>query len=132
MTLLVRLLTIGGLLFCFTGCKSDGILRITHISPKDGPYTGSDPVTIHGSGFQKGATRGVKVYFEVDGKSKSASVLRFDGSTRIIVDPPGGQIGEVADLLVIFEDGRSLSLPKAYTYTDPSAGYGIDEMVGKQ
>jgi hypothetical protein len=36
----------------------------------------------------------------------------------MIVEAPGGKVGEKVDVLIIFEPGGEIKLPKAYTFID--------------
>ncbi len=99
------------------GCKGDTKLTITEIYPVRGPYTGGDPVTIHGTGFQTPSPQGVKVYF---GK-RPAKPPVIMSDTELRVEPPAGEINQVVDIDVVFDDARSAKLPQAYKYVDPIA-----------
>ncbi len=103
-----------------TGCEKKEGLRITGIDPKTGPYTGGTVVTVHGSGFQEGGVKGLKVYFG----EKEASRVYIDGDDKIKVEPPPGEVDQTVDLLFLFDDARKLEYPKAYTYQDfaPTSG----------
>jgi hypothetical protein len=122
----VLLAGIGLLALAATGCSKDEGLKIKRISPKSGPAAGGDPVTIYGSGFQKGGTLDVRVFF---GK-KRATVVGFNGDSELVVRPPGGKIGSVVDITVQFGDSRYKEIKKAYTYIDPRAGFGVDTLTG--
>lgn len=117
---------LGLLALAATGCSKDEGLKIKRISPKSGPSAGGDPVTIYGSGFQKGGTLDVRVFF---GK-KRAHVMGFDGDSKLVVRPPGGKIGEVVDVTIQFGDSRYKEIKNAYTYIDPRAGFGVDTLTG--
>ena len=134
----MRIIRAGGLgvtiavafIIALTGCEKQDKLQITKIEPRQGPFNGQDPVTIFGTGFQQGAAKGVKVYFEIaNKKAREARILRFEGNSKLLVEPPGAEEGDVADVLIVFEDGRQLTYPKAYQYTKPTTAYGVD-MVG--
>jgi hypothetical protein len=96
-------------------CSEKKELGVSKIYPTRGPYIGGDPVTISGTGFRP--TQGITVYF---GKNKSRPpVIKENG--EIVVDPPAGTIGEQVDVEIVFDDARTLKIPKAYTYIDPTA-----------
>lgn len=107
------------------GCGEDEALKITSVEPEVGTYEGGDVVTIHGSGFQAGGAKGVKVYFG----GRSAKILRFEGNDELKVESPAGTKGEVVDILVVFDDARRHTYPKAFTYTDPAAGFGVEALT---
>ena len=97
------------------GCSEKKELGVRDIYPKRGPYIGGDPVTISGSGFTP--TQGITVYF---GKNKARPpIIKENG--EIVVDPPAGEIGQVVDVEIVLDDARTLKIPKAYTYIDPTA-----------
>jgi hypothetical protein len=108
-----------------TGCEKKSGLRITGIDPKNGPYTGGTLVTVHGSGFQEGGVKGLKVYFG----EKEATRVYIDGDDKIKVEPPPGEIDQTVDLLFLFDDARKLEYPKAYTYQDFTNTLGADALV---
>ena len=96
-------------------CSDKKELGVSKIYPTRGPYIGGDPVTISGTGFTP--TQGITVYF---GKNKARPpVIKENG--EIVVDPPAGTIGEQVDVEIVFDDARTLKIPKAYTYIDPTA-----------
>lgn len=114
----VQALLAGFLLFgslcVLSACNEKKELAVTKIYPKRGPYLGGDPVTISGSGFSP--TQGIKVYF---GKRPAGPpVIKETG--EIIVEPPAGEVGQTVDVEIVFDDARTLKIPKAYTYFDPT------------
>ena len=110
--LLAGLLVFGSL--TTVACNEKKELSVTKIYPKRGPYLGGDPVTISGSGFSP--TQGIKVYF---GKRPAGPpVIKETG--EIIVDPPAGEVGQTVDVEIVFDDARTLKIPNAYTYFDPT------------
>jgi hypothetical protein len=94
------------------GCSKDEGLKITGIEPKTGDLAGGQVVTITGSGFQSGGTRGVKVYFG----NRSAKIRGFSGDDELRVEAPGGKEGEVVDIEIIFDDSRRNKITKAFKY----------------
>jgi hypothetical protein len=113
------------LALAMTGCEKKEGLRITGIDPKTGPYTGGTIVTVHGSGFQEGGVKGVKVYFG----EKEATRVYIDGDDKIKVEPPAGEIDQTVDLLFLFDDARKLEYPKAYTYQDFAKTTGAEALA---
>ena len=109
-------------------CEEKKGLRITGFEPKNGPYTGGDPVVFKGSGFTADGVRGVEIWFG-DRRGKN---VRFRGDSEMIVDTPGGAVGEVVDITVRFDSGRTKKYSKAYSYIDPAAGFGVGELTEKQ
>ena len=103
-------------------------LRITGLEPKAGPHTGGDTVTIYGSGFTSDGAKGVEVWF---GKKRGRNI-RFRGDTKLVVEAPGGSIGEVVDVIIVFDDARQKPIKDAYTYIDPGQGFTVDELTDKQ
>ena len=98
------------------GCSEGSTkLSVTGLRPKVGPMYGGDPVTITGSGFQTPGPQGMKVYF---GKKEAKRVVLVS-DTELRVEPPPGEVDEVVDVEVVFDDARAAKLPKAYKYIDP-------------
>ena len=112
--LLVALAAVPAFLVGLAGCEQKKELAVTKIYPKRGPYMGGDPVTISGSGFSP--TQGITVYF---GKNKAkAPIIKENG--EIVVEPPAGENGATVDVEIVFDDARTLKIPQAYTYFDPT------------
>jgi len=127
-TYLAAILAVLALITLGTACdKEHKGLRITGFEPKTGPYTGGDAVVFTGSGFTADGVQGVEIWFG----HKQGRNVRFRGDTKMIVDAPGGAVGDVVDIKVKFDNGRSRSFPKAYTYIDPAAGFGVDQLTDK-
>ena len=102
------------LLLFVVSCQEKTELAVTKIKPTRGPYIGGDPVTITGTGFKP--SQGITVYF---GKNKAKPpIIRENG--EIVVEPPAGEVGQTVDVEIVFDDARTLKIPKAYTYFDPS------------
>src|SRR5262249_44258868 len=96
-------------------CSEKKELGVSKIYPTRGPYIGGDPVTISGTGFSP--TQGITVYF---GKNKARPpIIKENG--EIVVEPPSGDIGQTVDVEIVFDDARTVKIPKAYTYFDPTA-----------
>lgn len=101
-------------LLMLAACQGKQELSVTKIYPTRGPYIGGDPVTISGSGFKP--TQGISIYF---GKNKAKPpVIKENG--EIVVEPPAGDVGQTVDVEIVFDDSRSLKIPNAYTYFDPT------------
>lgn len=109
-----------------SGCEKEKGLRITGFSPKQGPYTGGDAVVFSGSGFQADGVKGVEIWFG----GKRGKNVRFRGDDEMVVDAPGGAVGEVVDITIRFDGARTKKLTKAYTYIDPAAGFGVGDLTG--
>lgn len=99
-----------------SACAEKTTLTVTGLRPNVGPYIGGDPVVITGSGFQSPGPQGVKVYF---GKKAAKQVVLLSG-TELRVEPPAGEVGQVVDVDLVFDDARQKRLPAAYTYMDPT------------
>lgn len=109
-----------------SGCSEKKGLRITGIEPVNGITTGNTLVTIRGSGFQQEGARGVKVLFG----GQEARVLGFVGDEVLKVETPPGDVGKTVDVLVVFDDSRSLSYEKAFTYTeDTSQHFNVNTLT---
>jgi hypothetical protein len=111
-----------GAALAVSACGEEQGLSFKDVKPNKGPYLGGEVVTITGSGFNP--TQGLTVYFitkDANGAdvTKKAKNPTIESATQIRVDPPGGDPGQVADILIIFNDNTRLTIPKAYTYIDP-------------
>lgn len=114
------------LLAAAPGCSEKKGLRITGIEPVNGIHTGNTLVTIRGGGFQEEGAKGVKVLFG----GQEARVLGFVGDEVLKVETPPGDVGKTVDVLVVFDDSRSLSYDKAFTYTeDTSQHFNVDTLT---
>lgn len=114
------------LLASVAGCSQKKGLHITGIEPASGTYTGNTTVTISGSGFQEDGAKGVSVRFG----DREARVLGFVGDGELKVETPAGEVGKTVDVLVVFDDARSLVLEKAYTYSDAANSLTVDALGG--
>jgi hypothetical protein len=124
-----RVLTLIALGLCLGACDKKPGLRITGIEPKVGPYTGGTLVTVHGSGFQEGGVKGVKVYFG----EKEATRVVIEGDDKIKVEPPPGDVDQTVDVMFLFDDAKKLEYPKAYTYVDFSQNkMGADSLIKEE
>jgi hypothetical protein len=109
-------LVFSSLSFAFAGaCSEKQGISVKNIHPTRGPYLGGDPVTISGSGFSPTLIDSVRF-----GKNKARPpVVKENGD--IIVDPPAGNLNETVDIEIILNDARTIKIPQAYTYIDPTA-----------
>lgn len=99
-------------------------LLVTSIEPNkggDGTY-----VRIHGNRFTADGPRNVKVYFG----GQEAQIDRFVSDSELIVVSPGGKPNEQVDLLIVFDPGGKLTLPKAFRFIDKNqaAGPTVDDL----
>ena len=92
-------------------CADRGVV-IHEISPGQGPAAGGTSVTVVGCGFMADGSSGVSIYFG----RRSARVMAFESHTRLVVEPPPGVAGETVDVKIVFDDGRSFTYERAYTY----------------
>jgi hypothetical protein len=121
-------LAVLGLLAFAGACDKEKGLRITGYEPKSGPYTGGDAVVFKGGGFTDEGVQGAEVWFG----DKKAKNVRFRGDSEMIVDTPPGDVGQVVDITIRFDAARTKKLPNAYSYIDPSQGFGVGELVEKE
>lgn len=96
------------------GNKSDK-LRVTGLDPRTGDSNGGTRLAVKGSNFQA-TTRTARIYFG----DQQGSVLRFVDDSTLLVEAPGGKPGEAVDVLVVFEPGGEITIPKGFTYVDRS------------
>ena len=109
---LVPLLLLVGLV---VACgSSDTKLKVTGLEPEKGDIDGGTYVKIFGNRFTADGARNAKVYF---GK-RQGTVVRFASDTELIVEAPGGAVNETVDVLIIFEPGGELKIPKAFTFVE--------------
>ena len=80
------------------------------------PQKGSDGtyVRIHGNRFTADGPRSVKVYFG----GQAAQIDRFESDSELIVTAPGGKVNDVVDVLIVFDPGGRMTLPKAFRYVE--------------
>ncbi len=111
----LHLLALSALAVALAACGSgDNKLKVTGLDPEKGDVDGGTYVRIHGNGFLANGGRGAKVYFG----SHQGSVIRFESDSELIVEAPGGKLGDTVDVLVIFEPGGELKIPHAYTFIE--------------
>lgn len=87
-------------------------LSVTAIEPSKGDADGGTYVRITGTRFIADGARNAKIYFG----SRQGTIVRFASDTELIAEAPGGKPDEVVDVLVIFEPGGEIKLPKAFTF----------------
>jgi hypothetical protein len=98
--------------------------RVRSVEPASGSALGNATVTIHGTGFQEGSAKGVKVLFG----SQQARVLGFVGDETLKVETPAGEVGQTVDVMLVFDDAR-VSQPLKYTYVEASNDFNVDALV---
>ncbi|HEY5921625.1 MAG TPA: IPT/TIG domain-containing protein [Kofleriaceae bacterium] len=87
-------------------------LTVTGVDPPKGDIDGGTYIRITGTGFISDGARNVKVYF---GKAQG-TVVRFASDTELIVEAPGGKAKQTVDVVLEFDPGGVLKLPKAFTF----------------
>jgi hypothetical protein len=92
-------------------------LRVDGIEPDRGDINGDTYVIIKGNRFVADGPRAAKVYFG----SRQGTVVRFASDKQLIVRTPGGRVGEVVDVLIVFEPGGELRLPRAFTFVEKTS-----------
>lgn len=109
-------LALGPSLALLGGCGSeDTKLKVTGLDPRTGDANGGTRLAVKGANFQK-VQRSAKVYFG----DEPGIVLRFIDNATLLVEAPGGRPGETVDVLVVFEPGGEITIPKAFTFVDRS------------
>jgi hypothetical protein len=103
------------ILAALAACQEKTGVSVSKVYPTRGPYIDGDPVTISGSGFTPSQIS--EIYF---GKNAAKRPVVREGGD-IVVDPPAGTVGDTVDIVIILADARTITLPKAYTYIDPTA-----------
>jgi hypothetical protein len=59
----------------------------------------------------------VKVYFG----GQQGMVSRFASDSELIVEAPGGKPNDVVDVLIVFDPGGQLKIPKGFRYVEHNA-----------
>jgi hypothetical protein len=90
----------------------DTHLKVTGIEPTQGDPGGGTYARIKGNRFVADGPRHVSVY--VGGRA--AEVERFVNDNEFVVIAPGGKSGDVVDVIVIFDPGGTVTLPRAFTF----------------
>ena len=88
------------------------------IEPEKGDVEGGTYVRIKGNRFIADGARNAKVYFG----PRQGSVIRFASDSELIVEAPGGQLGEKVDVLIIFEPSGELKIAKGFEYIEKNDG----------
>ena len=107
MTPVRRLFLVASAMFLFA-CKEDTTLKVTGVEPETGDANGETYVRILGNRFIADGARNAKVYFG----SHQGTVVRFASDSELIVQAPGGKVGDTVDILVMFEPGGEIKIPK--------------------
>ena len=105
------------LLLIIAACScgsSDTKLKVTGIEPEKGDVEGGTYVRIKGNRFIADGARNAKVYFG----SRQGTVVRFASDSELIVEAPGGGPNETVDVLIIFEPGGEMKIPKGFTFVE--------------
>jgi len=66
----------------------------------------------------------VKVYFG----GQPAQVDRFESDSELIVTAPGGKVGDVVDVLIVFDPGGKLTLSKAFRFVEKTEGPSVNDL----
>jgi len=115
------------LIFLAVACDSnDGKLKVTGLEPRSGDHLGNQYVIVHGQNFQK-INRSAKIYFG----DQSGQVIKFQGDDEMVVVAPGGKPGETVDVLIKFDPGGEIMIPKAYTFIEKKE-VGVDDLGDKK
>ena len=105
------------LVIVLAACGSeDTKLKVTGIEPEKGDVNGGTYVRIKGNRFIADGARNAKVYFG----SRQGTVIRFASDSELIVEAPGGKPNEQVDVLIIFEPGGELKIPKGFEFIEKS------------
>jgi hypothetical protein len=88
-------------------------LAVTGIEPNKGDADGGTYVKLTGTKFLEGPPN-AKIYFG----SHQGTIVRFASDSEIIAEAPGGKVGEIVDVLLIFEARGEIKLPHAFTYVE--------------
>jgi hypothetical protein len=130
LSVLVGLVLVVGLL---AACNKDRKLKVTGMGPLKGDYLGGQLVRITGNAFQtdesgNSTVRSVKVYFG----GVQGTVLRFNNDEELVVQAPGGQVGQKVDVKLYFEPGGVFTYPEKFEYIDEKAATVDDLDTGKK
>lgn len=111
------------------GCgDSDRRLRVTGLSKSAIDYEKGETLAISGNRFTADGPRTAKVFFG----TQQGVVKRFNGDNELIVEAPGGKLNETVDVLVVFEPGGQLTIPKAIKYVAKGDGASVDDLTTKK
>ena len=110
----MALALVASTLVLLVGCdEKSSKLRVTGLDPRTGDASGGTRVVINGSNFSA-SHRIVRVYFG----DERGTYLRTADDETILVEAPGGKAGETVDVLVVFEPGGEITIPRAFTFVD--------------
>jgi hypothetical protein len=114
------------LAFAAAACGSeDTKLKVTGIEPEKGDVNGGTYVRIKGNRFLADGARNAKVYFG----SRQANVIRFASDSELIVEAPGGKVGEKVDVLIIFEPGGEMRIKQGFEFIEKDVtGPSVDDL----
>jgi hypothetical protein len=114
----------------FAACgNNDTKLKVTGIEPEKGDAEGGTYVRIKGNRFIADGARNAKVYFG----SRQGTVVRFASDSELIVEAPGGKSGDTVDVLIIFEPGGELKIPKGFTFVEKNGQMpSVDQLDTKK
>ena len=105
--------------------SEDTKLKVSGIEPEKGDVNGGTYVRIKGNRFLADGARNAKVYFG----SRQANVIRFASDSELIVEAPGGKLGDKVDVLIIFEPGGEKKLDKAFEFIEKNhEGPSVDDL----
>lgn len=114
------------LAFAAAACGSeDTKLKVTGIEPEKGDVNGGTYVRIKGNRFLADGARNAKVYFG----SRQANVIRFASDSELIVEAPGGKVGEKVDVLIIFEPGGEMKIKQGFEFIEKdTTGPSVEDL----
>jgi hypothetical protein len=100
--------------FALVACGSnDEKLKVTGFDKTEIDATGGTYIAVSGNGFTKTA-HGAKVWFG----GQPGQVIRFASDSEMIVQAPGGKVGDTVDVLFKFEPGGEVKMAKAFKFVD--------------
>ena len=85
---------------------------VTAVEPNKGDAAGGTTIVVKGNRFVSDGPRSVKVFFG----ERQGSVVRFQSDNEIVVQAPSGKERETVDVLLVFNPGGEIRLPKAFTF----------------
>jgi hypothetical protein len=88
-------------------------LSLTGLDPDRGDPAGGTYVVIKGTTFLAEGARNAKVFFG----DKQGTVVRFASDDELIVEAPAGKTNQTVDVIVVFDPGGEMKLPKAFTFS---------------
>jgi len=109
--------------------KTDTKLKVTGLDPEQGDAEGGTYVRVTGNRFLADGARGVKIYFG----SRQGTVVRTASDSELIVQAPGGKVGETVDVVIVFEPGGEIKIPKGFTFVEKNtAGPTVEDLNTKK